>query len=159
MFRIGYGEDIHVLKEGRKLYLGGLLINDQIGCIAHSDGDVLLHSIVDALLGAMSLGDIGDYFSDKDPQYKDKASIFFIQKALEFLEENQFEIENIDTLIVLENIKLFDKKIAIKNNLAKILKISPNQVNVKAGTNEKMDAVGSGKCIIAKTVVLLRKKA
>ena len=158
MYKIGYGEDIHVLKEGKKLYLGSVLIDENIGCIAHSDGDVLLHSLVDALLGAMGLGDIGEHFSDKDPQYKDKESSYFILKTMEYLKQYNYEIVNVDSLVILEKIKIKDFKPIIKESVAKLLNIDASLVNIKAGTNEKMDAVGEGKCVIAKTVVLLRKK-
>ena len=158
MFRIGYGEDIHILSEGRKLYLGGVLINENIGCIAHSDGDVLLHSLVDAMLGALAKGDIGEYFSDKDPAFKDKESSFFVTEILKMVNEGNYEIENVDSLIVLENIKLKPLKEEIRKNVAKLLNIDVNQVNIKAGTNEKQDSVGQGKSIVARTVILLRKK-
>ena len=158
MFRIGYGEDIHILSEGRKLYLGGVLINENIGCIAHSDGDVLLHSLVDAMLGALAKGDIGEYFSDKDPAFKDKESSFFVKEILKMVNEGNYEIENVDSLIVLENIKLKPLKEEIRKNVAKLLNIDVNQVNIKAGTNEKQDSVGQGKSIVARTVILLRKK-
>ena len=158
MFRIGYGEDIHILSEGRKLYLGGVLINDKIGCIAHSDGDVLLHSVVDAMLGCLCKGDIGEFFSDKDPAFKDKESSFFVKEILKMIKEENYIIENIDALIVLEDIKLKPFKDEIKRNVAKVLEIDESQVNIKAGTNEKQDSVGQGKSIIARTVMLVRKK-
>ncbi|MDY4788246.1 MAG: 2-C-methyl-D-erythritol 2,4-cyclodiphosphate synthase [Bacilli bacterium] len=157
MFRIGYGEDIHQLTENRELKIGGIQIPSNLGGKAHSDGDVLLHALVDALLGALALGDIGEYFSDSDPQYLNKESSFFVIETLKLIAKKGYHLVNVDSFIILENIKLKNYKKMIQENVANLLNLSIDAVSVKAGTNEKMDAAGEGKCIIAKVIVLLER--
>ena len=140
---VGIGYDIHRLENGQSLILGGIKIASEIGTVAHSDGDVLIHSIIDALLGAASLGDIGDYFPDTDSKYKNIASKELLIIVSNMLSENKLRIINIDATIVLEKPKLSSYKLAIKNNLAQILSISEKQINIKATTNEKLDSIGS----------------
>ncbi len=158
MYRIGSSSDIHRLAKGRKLTLGGIHIESEVGMIAHSDGDVLIHAIVEAILGALGLGDLGTHFSDKDPRYQGIDSTHFIEVALALLQQSHYEIVNIDTLIILEKIRLEPYKENIRNNLAQHLHIAPKDINIKAATNEQIDALGKGEAILANAVVLLRKK-
>ena len=155
--RIGSSIDIHRLVEGKRLVLGGIEIPSLKGSLAHSDGDVLIHAIVDAIIGALGLGDIGEHFSDKDPRYKDIESTFFLQRMQELLKQEGYEIVNIDSLIILETPRLKDYKIKIKENVARHLGIDANKVNVEAGTNEGLDATGRNEAIEAHAIVLLRK--
>lgn len=158
MFRIGFGKDIHRLISGRPLYIGGIDIPSEKGEDAHSDGDVLLHAIVEALLGALNLGDIGEHFSNKDPQYKNIRSSYFVDQVLKLMNEAKYEIVNIDTEVTLESPKLSKYKAEIQENVVKMLNIKADQFNFKAGTNEKCDEIGHGDAIDAYAVVLLNKK-
>jgi 2-C-methyl-D-erythritol 2,4-cyclodiphosphate synthase len=155
---VGIGYDIHQLAEGETLILGGINIESEIGTIAHSDGDVLVHSIIDAMLGAASLGDIGDYFPDTDEQYRNINSIELLLQVYEMLKNFFFQIVNIDVTIILENPKLANYKIRIKENIAKILKINVEQINIKATTNEKQDSIGNKKSIVVLSVCQLQKE-
>lgn len=158
MYRVGLASDIHVLKENRVLKLGGITVTNKIGPLAHSDGDVLIHAIVEALIGAMGLGDLGVFFPDSDSQYKDIDSTYFLNEIKRILKVNKYQIVNIDSQIQLEDIRLESYKKTIAQNIAKILEIEENKVNVKAGTNEKLDAVGSGKAIYASAIVMIKKE-
>lgn len=155
--RIGNSIDIHRLVENRKLVIGGVEIPSNKGSLAHSDGDVLIHAIVDALIGALGLGDIGEYFSDKDPRYQNISSVYFLNVVKEMLKKEGYEIVNIDSLVKLESPKLKDYKKEMEKTIAYHLEIDPNLVNVKAGTNEGLDAVGRNEAIEAHAIVLLRK--
>ena len=155
--RIGSSIDIHRLVENRKLVLGGIEIPSSKGCLAHSDGDVLIHAIVDAIIGALGLGDIGEHFSDKDPQYKNINSTYFLTKMKELLKKEGYEILNIDSLIILESPRLKKYKIKMKENVASYLEIDASKVNVKAGTNEGIGEVGRNEAIEAHATVLIRK--
>ena len=152
---VGIGYDIHKLAKGESLILGGIKIESEIGTVAHSDGDVLIHSIIDALLGAASLGDIGDYFPDTSPKYKNIDSTELLLTVKEMLDKNGYSIVNIDATVVLEKPKLSDYKLTIKNNLAKILDISEKQINIKATTNEKLDSIGNSEAIAVFSVCQL----
>ena len=169
-FLIGQGFDIHRLQskeeycqdcnQHRDLYIGGVVIEHApYVALGHSDGDCLLHAIIDALLGAFALGDIGDMFSDQDNAYKDISSVFLLKEVLDKISSlnSQYQIVNIDSTIILESPKLADYKKMIANNIAKILNINNKQVNVKAKTNEKLDAIGDNRAISAQAVVLLEK--
>jgi 2-C-methyl-D-erythritol 2,4-cyclodiphosphate synthase len=138
---IGFGYDIHRLEYGRKFILGGIEISSDIGPIAHSDGDVLIHSIIDSILGACSLGDIGEMFPDTDNKYKNISSVELLKEVLDKINQ-KFRIINIDCMIILEKPKLKEYKIQIKENISKILNLDISRVNIKAGTNEKIDALG-----------------
>lgn len=155
--RIGSSMDIHRLVENRKLVIGGVEIPSNKGSLAHSDGDVLIHAIVDALIGALGLGDIGEHFSDKDPKYQNISSIYFLKVVKEMLKEEGYEIVNIDSLVKLESPKLKDYKRKMEETIALHLEIDPGLVNVKAGTNEGLDAVGRNEAIEASAIVLIRK--
>lgn len=155
--RVGIGYDIHALKKGRKLLLGGVHIPHSSGLSGHSDGDVLLHAVVDALLGAAGLGDIGEYFSDKDPRWKGAASSFFAERTLAMLKKKKLGVRNIDTVIIAERPRLGEHKDKIRRSVARIFGLGIENVNVKAKTNEGLGPVGEGKAISAMAVVSLRK--
>lgn len=156
-FRIGNGYDIHRLEEGHRLILGGILIPYEKGFVAHSDGDALIHAIIDALLGALTLGDIGTYFPDNDEQYKNIDSSILLKKVLNIIKTQNYEIINIDTNIIAQKPKLASFIPHIVDNLALLTNLNKNQISVKAKTNEKMDAVGECKAIETNCVVLLKK--
>ena len=132
--RIGMGYDVHKLVEGRKLILGGVEIPYEKGLLGHSDADVLLHAIMDALLGAAALGDIGKHFPDTDPAYKGISSIRLLEHVADLLEEHQFLIENIDATIIAQRPKMRPYIDTTRENIAKALKIESDQINVKATT-------------------------
>jgi len=156
--RIGCGYDIHRLVKDRKLILGGVEIDYELGLLGHSDADVLLHAISDGLLGAAGLGDIGEHFSDTDPAYKDSDSAKLLQIVYEKVQDAGFEIGNIDCNIFCQIIKLNSIKAAIKQRVSSILGINSNLLNIKAKTMENLDAVGENKAIAASCIVLLEKK-
>jgi 2-C-methyl-D-erythritol 2,4-cyclodiphosphate synthase len=155
---VGIGYDIHRLEKGQKLILGGIPIECDYGTIAHSDGDVLIHSIIDALLGAASLGDIGEHFPDSDLKYKNANSGELLQIVNKMILDKNFKIVNIDVTIVLENPKLSDLKLKMKANIANLLGISIEQINIKATTNEKLDSIGSKEAIAVFSVCELIKE-
>ena len=141
--RIGMGYDVHKLVEGRKLILGGVEIPYEKGLLGHSDADVLLHAIMDALLGAAALGDIGKHFPDTDPAYKGISSIRLLEHVADLLEEHQFLIENIDATIIAQRPKMRPYIDTMRENIAKALKIEADQINVKATTEEGLGFTGS----------------
>ena len=138
----GFGYDVHQFENGKRMVLGGVAFESEFGFKAHSDGDVLIHSIIDALLGACGGGDIGEFFPDTNLQYKNANSIHLLEFINKFIKNVGYEICNIDVSIVAEVPKITPKKIQIKNSLARILKIEPWRINIKATTNEKMGFVG-----------------
>lgn len=153
-FRVGHGYDIHKLKQGGKLVLGGVVVSDQVSPIAHSDGDVVIHAIVDAIMGAMAWGDIGEAFSDQDPATKDADSTTFLRATHERLRQSGYRVSNVDITILAERPKLSPFKMQMRQTLRQLLGGSAD-VNIKAGTNEGCDAVGRGEAIAAHVVVLL----
>lgn len=157
--RSGIGYDIHKLTEGSGLYIGGVKVADQLAFIAHSDGDVLIHALIDSLLGAIGEDDIGQKFPDTDPKYKDIDSALLLRETAGLLLERKFEIINIDCVVVAEQPKLNVHKEAIRNSLASILNIPFDDINVKAKTKEKIetDAVGRGEAIECFCVSMVRK--
>lgn len=155
-YRIGQGYDLHRLEEDRVLILGGVTIPAPRGAVAHSDGDVLLHAITDALLGALGREDIGTLFPDSDAANKDRPSSAFVREALWYMQQEGYGIANVDTTLVLEAPKLAPHKAAIRQGVAGMLDLPTDRVNIKAKTNEKCDAVGFGDAIAAYAVVLLR---
>lgn len=155
--RVGIGYDIHVLVEGRKLILGGLEIPHDRGPKGHSDGDALLHAITDALLGAAGLGDIGEYFPDNDPQWKDADSGALLKEAFKHVKRRGWEVQNIDCNIIAEAPKLKPYKSQMESRIASLLEIETRRVNVKAKTNEGLDAVGRGEAIATQAIVLLKR--
>src|SRR5215475_11109373 len=154
-FRIGIGNDIHRLVEGRKLILGGVEIPYDRGLLGHSDGDSLTHAITDALLGAAALGDIGSHFSDKDPRWAGADSLVFLRHVRGLLEERGFEIANVDATILAERPKMAPHVADMKARLAEAMGIDRSQINIKAKTNEGLDAVGGGDAIGAQAVALI----
>jgi len=153
--RIGNGYDIHRLVSGRDLILGGIKIEHETGLLGHSDADVLTHAIMDAMLGAISLGDIGHYFPPTDPQWAGADSIVLLQQVYQLIQGKGWKIGNIDSVIVAERPKLKPHIEAMRSRLAAALNLPADCVGVKATTNEKMDAVGSEDAIVAHAVVLL----
>lgn len=155
--RIGIGNDIHRLVEGRKLILGGVEIPYDKGLLGHSDADSLSHAITDALLGAAGLGDIGTHFSDKDPRWKNADSQMFLQAVCQMLAERGWRIVNIDATILAERPKMMPHIPAMKETLAATMNIVAAQLNLKAKTNEGLDAIGRGEAIGAQAIALLEK--
>ncbi|WP_291494159.1 2-C-methyl-D-erythritol 2,4-cyclodiphosphate synthase [Desulfurella sp.] len=155
MIRVGIGYDLHRLKKDCKLIIGGIEIDSNIGAYSHSDGDCLLHALVDAMLGAAGLGDIGEHFPDIDEKYKNIKSSFFVTKTLELINKNGFRVINVDATVLLEKPKLIDYKQTIKINIANLLNISEHFVNIKAKTNEKIGEIGESLAIASYVVVLL----
>ena len=154
-FRIGEGWDTHALVTGRPLVIGGVLIPHTHGLLGHSDADVLLHAITDALLGAAALGDIGRHFPDTDAQFKGADSMLLLQKVGQLLQTNGYQIGNIDATVMAQAPKLASFIPAMCERIAQALVISPKQVNVKAKTAEKMGPVGEGLTMEATAVVLI----
>ena len=155
MLRIGHGYDVHRLTEGRKLILGGVEIPYKKGLLGHSDADVLLHAVMDALLGAAALGDIGLHFSDKDPKYKDISSMILLRNTAEILAERGYSICNVDATILAQEPKLMSFILKIRENISSALCLKPDCVSVKATTEEGLGFTGSGEGIAAHAVVLI----
>ena len=155
--RIGMGYDVHRLTEGRRLIMGGVEIPYEKGLLGHSDADVLVHAVMDALLGAAALGDIGKHFPDTDPAYKGISSIALLKKVGELLEENCFLIENIDATIIAQAPKMRPHIDRMRQNMADALGIDISQINVKATTEEGLGFTGSGEGIAAQAVCLIEK--
>lgn len=153
--RIGMGYDVHRLTQDRDLIIGGVTIPYEKGLLGHSDADVLLHAIMDALLGAAALGDIGSHFPDTDPAYKGASSVKLLEKVGELLEENRFLIENIDATIIAQAPKMRPHIDAMRENIAKALGIEVSQVNVKATTEEGLGFTGTGKGISSQAICML----
>ena len=153
--RIGEGWDIHALVEGRKLIIGGVHIPYHLGLLGHSDADVLLHAITDALLGAAGLGDIGTHFPDTDEKFKGADSIALLTEAASRVRACGFEIGNLDSTVIAQAPRLAAHISAMRGQIALGLGVAPSQVNVKAKTAEKMGPVGQGQAIEARAVVLL----
>ena len=157
--RVGMGYDVHKLVEGRKLIIGGVEIPHELGLLGHSDADVLLHAIMDALLGAAALGDIGKFFPDNDPKYKNIDSKILLNEIVDIMFEKGYEVNNIDCLIILEKPKMRPYIDKIRESVASLLKTDISNVNIKATTNEKMGEIGKEEAIQAHSVILLRKKS
>ena len=158
MMRIGHGYDVHRLVEGRALILGGVDIPYEKGLLGHSDADVLTHAVMDALLGAVGLGDIGKHFPDTDPTYKGADSLKLLDRVVEILAEEGWEVGNVDATIIAQRPKLAPHIPTMRDNLAQRMHVDPGQVNVKATTEEKLGFTGSGEGMAAHAVCLLTKK-
>lgn len=156
-YRIGQGTDLHVLVENRDFVLGGVTIPYEKGFKAHSDGDVLIHAIIDSLFGALCLDDIGAHFPDNDPKYKNADSAKLLEEAVLIIRNLGWEINNLDSTIHAQAPKLRPHVLAIREKLAQILNISVDRVSVKAKTNEGVDAVGEKRAVSVDCVVLLYK--
>jgi 2-C-methyl-D-erythritol 2,4-cyclodiphosphate synthase len=158
-FRTGFGFDVHALTEGRKLILGGIEIPYSKGLLGHSDADALLHSITDALLGALALGDIGQHFPDTKPEYKDADSSAFLRMTYKLVRQKGYSLGNIDAMISLQQPKIAPYIIKMRENISSILGVALDQVSVKAGTNEKLGFIGREEGAAVFSTVLLIKDA
>ncbi len=156
-FRIGIGYDIHRLVEGRELVIGGIKITHEKGLLGHSDADVLVHAIIDAMLGALALDDIGTLFPDTDPKYKNIDSTILLKHVYEKIKVQGYRIANIDSNIIAQSPKMMPYIPKMKNVLAQILQIELDEISIKAKTKEKLDAVGENLAIESNAVVLLDK--
>ena len=154
-FRVGHGFDVHALAEGRRLVLGGVEIEFEKGLVGHSDADVLIHAICDALLGAAGLGDIGRHFPDTNPQYKGIDSRELLREVLKLI--YPYRVVNIDATVIAQAPKIQPHVSAMQSNLASDIGIEENQVNIKATTTEKLGYIGRGEGIAAEVVALLQK--
>jgi 2-C-methyl-D-erythritol 2,4-cyclodiphosphate synthase len=157
MFRIGFGNDIHRLEKGESLILGGVRVDAKFGAVGHSDADALTHAVTDAILGALAVGDIGSFFSDKDERWKNADSFVFLRYTIELMKEKGYSIVNLDSVVNLEQPKLRPFIDEMRRNLANALEIEIGCVSVKAKTGEKVDAVGKGKAIKTEAIVLLKR--
>lgn len=157
-FRVGHGYDVHAFETGDYITLGGVNIPYRMGLKAHSDGDVVIHALVDALLGACALGDIGHHFADTDERWKNKDSRLFLQTTVQMLDEKNWSINNADITIIAEAPKLKDYLAAMRFNLAQDMKIDLDQINVKATTTEKLGFIGRQEGIAATAITLLQTR-
>ena len=153
--RVGSGHDTHRMADGRPLILGGIRVAHPRGLVGHSDADVVLHAVADALLGAAGLGDIGDLFPDTDPQYRDRESSFFVAEVLTRLNQAGWRIVNVDVTVFAQEPKLGPIKASIRDNVAALLAVSADRVNVKAKTGEHVGHIGRGEAIGCHAVVLI----
>lgn len=155
MLRIGMGYDVHQLVEGRKLIIGGVEIPHEKGLLGHSDADVLLHAIMDALIGAIGEGDIGKHFPDTDPNYKGADSLVLLEAVAKLLQEKHAIVQNIDATIIAQRPKMAPHIIQMRENIAKVLNIEVNQVNIKATTEEKLGFTGAEQGISSQAITLV----
>lgn len=157
MMRIGHGYDVHRLVEDRRLILGGVDVPYERGLLGHSDADVLTHAVMDALLGAAGLGDIGQHFPDSDPRYKGADSLNLLDHVVSMLGQRGWRVENVDATVIAQRPKLAGFIPHMRNNLAAHMGVDEEQVNVKATTEEKLGFTGSGEGIAAHAVALLER--
>ena len=150
------GCDLHKLEKGKRLIIGGVAIESQYGAVAHSDGDVLIHALVDAILGAAGLGDIGEHYPDTNPEYHNADSSIFLKETIRLIKKNNYELINIDTTIILEKPKLFKYKSLIKQSLSDLCEIPIEKINVKAKTGEGIGIIGRQEAISAMCVCELQ---
>lgn len=155
--RVGIGYDIHRLVKGRPLILGGVRLRSDKGLLGHSDGDALTHALIDAVLGAIGSGDIGEFFSDKDPKNKNADSLSFIPKVRQLLKRRKLKIVNLDAVLIAEKPKISPYKKAIKASLARAFGIRPSQINLKGKTHERLGFLGNGQGIACLAVASLSK--
>tara|TARA_B100000780_G_C21072381_1_gene431572 strand:+ start:20 stop:1150 length:1131 start_codon:yes stop_codon:yes gene_type:complete len=155
--KIGIGFDVHRLVKGKKLYLGGVKIPSKIGTLGHSDGDPVLHSVIDALLGACKMGDIGEKFSDKDKRYKNMKSSDLVKRVIKEVKEKNYMINNIDINIIIETPKIKNFKNKITDKIANLCEISPDRINIKAKTTEKLGVVGQERAVAAEVIMSVIK--
>ena len=155
--RVGLGFDVHPMETGRDLWLGGIKIPSEKGAVGHSDADVLIHAICDALLGAANLRDIGYHFSNQDPRWKNADSQFFLKETVRMLAEKKWRVENVDCTVILEEPKVNPHVDAIKKILAPLMNISEDDISIKATTSEKLGYVGRGEGVNAMAVALIIK--
>lgn len=155
-FKIGSGYDVHRLKAGRPLILGGVTIDHPRGLDGHSDADVLIHAVCDAILGAAGSGDIGDHFPDTDPQYKGISSMKLLEKCRQVLEQNNWRLANMDCIVFAQAPKISPYKQQMRENIARVLKIDTDLVNVKATTTERLGFIGKQEGIAAQCTLLIK---
>lgn len=155
--KIGFGFDVHSFAEGRKLILGGIEIPSDKGLQGHSDADVLLHAISDALLGALALGDIGQHFPNTDSKWKDVKSSVILKHCYQLVKEQGYNLSNIDCMLAMEQPKILPFVESIRKNLAELMQVSLNQISIKATTTEKLGFVGRSEGAVATAIVLLTK--
>ena len=155
--RIGQSTDIHRLVKGRDLIMGGVKIPYELGLLGHSDADVLLHAITEAIIGAMALGDLGRHFPDNDDKYKDISSMILLEKTARMMRENGYRIGNVDSLVIIQEPKLKDYIPEMVTNIARVLQCDESRVNVKATTGEHLGFVGNKEGAVAQAVVLLEE--
>ena len=153
--RIGFGYDAHPLKKGKTLILGGVKIDYEKGLEGHSDADVVIHAVIDSLLGASGQGDIGMFFPDNELEWKGISSLTLLDHIVKLIERKQYKINNIDITVVLENPKLIPYYPDMKRNIASVLRIDENNINIKATTNEGMGYIGKGEGIVAFALLYL----
>ena len=157
-YRIGSGIDFHQLAEGRPFWLGGVQIPSAKGAVGHSDADVLIHAICDALLGALALGDIGQHFPNTDPAYKDIDSKILLQRTIALIKEKGYRVVNIDSTVTLEAPKIMKYAVPMRETMAAILGIGAGDISIKATTTEQLGFVGRGEGIVAYATVLLARQ-
>lgn len=153
--RIGYGYDVHRLEEGLSLTLGGIILEHTKGCVAHSDGDVLIHAICDAILGALALGDIGTHFPDTSDEFKNIDSKILLKRCVELIGEKGYKVGNVDSMLCLENPKIKSHVKNMQKTLAEVMGVEVDDVSIKATTKEKLGFVGEERGVEASAVVLL----
>uniref|UniRef100_A0A7R9U3H3 2-C-methyl-D-erythritol 2,4-cyclodiphosphate synthase n=1 Tax=Pinguiococcus pyrenoidosus TaxID=172671 RepID=A0A7R9U3H3_9STRA len=158
LLRIGHGFDIHRMAPGKKLVIGGVTIDFELGVEAHSDGDVIYHSVVDAILGALTLPDIGQLFPDNDPEWSGADSSIFMKEAYKRMDARGYRIGNVDVTLILQKPKVKDFKPLMKDNIVELLHTTPDRVNVKARTHEKVDSVGESRALSCHVVTILERK-
>ncbi|GLI32685.1 2-C-methyl-D-erythritol 2,4-cyclodiphosphate synthase [Desulforhabdus amnigena] len=156
--RVGFGYDVHAFVEGRPLFLGGVEVPYEYGLLGHSDADVLLHAIADALLGAAALGDIGRHFPDSDPAYKGISSLLLLERTVELIEERGFKVQNIDSTLVLQKPRLAPYISRMVEQIARVAGLPLSSVNVKATTTEKLGFTGREEGVAAYAVALLEER-
>jgi len=156
-FRIGHGFDVHRFRRGRKLILGGIEISHRVGLMGHSDADVLLHALINALLDAMTEGDIGTHFPDSDPRYENISSTKLLQATLRLMRRKRFTLVNADVTVVAQQPKLAPYYSAMRKSVAEQLKTAEHKISIKATTTEKLGWLGKGEGMAATAVVLLRR--
>ncbi|MCH8941281.1 MAG: 2-C-methyl-D-erythritol 2,4-cyclodiphosphate synthase [Bacteroidetes bacterium] len=157
-FRIGNGFDVHAFAEGRKLILGGVEIPCEKGLAGHSDADVLLHAITDALLGALALGDLGKHFPDSNEKFKDANSSILLKKAFKLIRTKKYTLSNVDSVLMMEKPKVAPYVFQMRQNIAKVLNVDLDRISVKATTTERLGFTGRSEGIAASAVVLLNKE-
>ena len=158
MMRIGHSTDLHRLKAGKSLILGGIRIDSPVESVGHSDADCLLHSVSEALLGALALGDLGTHFPDTDDKHKGMDSAAIVRYVKQLVDEKRYCIHNIDCMVFLERPKLAPYILRVRESIALLLDIGVGQVSVKATTGEKIGLVGTGQAIVCETVVLVSER-
>ena len=157
--RIGQSIDIHQLVEGRKLIIGGVEIPYEKGLLGHSDADVLLHAIIESIIGALGLGDIGKHFPDTDPRYEGISSMILLEETYKMMDDAGYEIGNLDSIILCEQPKMAPHILKMRENVAQVLHCDISQINIKATRGEKMGFIGRGEGIMAQSVVLLNERS